>query len=148
MRTDLDLAIPSPAEMEKMGNRFLKAVDAFDEDHHVPVIHFEKGDRHIDVMTPYLEAATGPAVAAIGVTKEFQLVSRPRARTTTPDRRRLPFDLPARTRRWRPAARTSRSTPRTRCYTSARVSVAAPAARSPIRSTRPPPLRRGPGIPR
>jgi hypothetical protein len=74
MRTHLGLPIPSPAVMEKMGNRFRKAVDAFAEDHDIPVIHFKKGDRHIDVMTPYLEAATEPAVVAIGVAQEFQSV--------------------------------------------------------------------------
>ena len=42
--------------MEKMGNRFRKAVDAFAGEHDIPIVHFKKGDRHIDVMTPYLEA--------------------------------------------------------------------------------------------
>ena len=74
MRTHLGQVIPSPAVMEKMGNRFRKAVDAFAEDHDVPIIRFKKGDRHIDVMTPYLEAATEPAVVAIGVAQEFQSV--------------------------------------------------------------------------
>ena len=74
MRTHLGLVIPSPAVMEKMGNRFRKAVDAFAEDHHIPIVHFKKGDRHIDLMTPYLEAATEPAVVAIGVAQEFQSV--------------------------------------------------------------------------
>jgi hypothetical protein len=74
MRTHLGLTIPSPSVMEKMGNRFRRAVDAFAEDHGIPIVHFKKGDRHIDVMTPYLEAATGPAVVAIGVAQEFQSV--------------------------------------------------------------------------
>jgi hypothetical protein len=74
MRTHLGMAIPSPAVMEKMGNRFRKAVEAFAEDHDIPIVHFKKGDRHIDVMTPYLEAATAPAVVAIGVAQEFQSV--------------------------------------------------------------------------
>lgn len=60
--------------MEKMGNRFRKAVDAFAGEHDIPIVHFKKGDRHIDVMTPYLEAATVPAVVAIGVAQEFQSV--------------------------------------------------------------------------
>jgi hypothetical protein len=74
MRTHLGMVIPSPAVMEKMGNRFRKAVDAFAEDHDIPIVHFKKGDRHIDVMTPYLDAATEPAVVAIGVAQEFQSV--------------------------------------------------------------------------
>jgi hypothetical protein len=60
--------------MEKMGNRFRKAVDAFAQDHDIPVIHFKKGDRHIDIMSPYLDAVTEPAVVAIGVAQEFQSV--------------------------------------------------------------------------
>jgi len=74
LRDHLKMPIASPAVMEKMGNRFRKAVDAFAEDHDIPIVHFKKGDRHIDVMTPYLEAATGPAVVAIGVAQEFQSV--------------------------------------------------------------------------
>ena len=42
------MPIASPAVMEKMGNRFRKAVDAFAEDHDIPVVRFKKGDRHID----------------------------------------------------------------------------------------------------
>ena len=74
LRDHLGMPIASPAVMEKMGNRFRKAVDAFAEDHDIPIVHFKKGDRHIDVMTPYLEAATEPAVVAIGVAQEFQSV--------------------------------------------------------------------------
>jgi hypothetical protein len=68
------MPVASPAVMEKMGNRFRKAVDTFAEEHNILVIHFKKGDRHIDVMTPYLEAANEPAVVAIGVAQEFQSV--------------------------------------------------------------------------
>ena len=75
MRDHLGLAIPSPAVMEKMGNRFRKArATPSPRTTTFPIIHFKKGDRHIDVMTPYLEAATGPAVVAIGVAQEFQSV--------------------------------------------------------------------------
>jgi hypothetical protein len=64
LRDHLKMPIASPAVMEKMGNRFRKAVDAFAEDHDIPIVHFKKGDRHIDVMTPYLEAATEQAKGA------------------------------------------------------------------------------------
>jgi hypothetical protein len=74
MRDHLDMPIPSPSIMEKMGNRFRKAVVAFAEDHDIPVVRFKKGDRHIDLMRPHLEAATEPAVVAIGVAQEFQSV--------------------------------------------------------------------------
>jgi hypothetical protein len=74
MRDHLKMPIASPAVMERMGNRFRKAVVAFAEDCDIPIVHFKKGDRHIDVMAPYLEAATEPAVVAIGVAQEFQSV--------------------------------------------------------------------------
>jgi len=74
MRDHLHKPIPSPSIMEKMGNHFRKAVDAFAEEHDIPIVRFKKGDRHIDLMRPYLEAATQPAVVAIGVAQEFQSV--------------------------------------------------------------------------
>ena len=74
MRDHLSKPIPSPSIMEKMGNRFRKAVEAFAEEHDIPVIRFKKGDRRIDVMRPHLDAATEPAVVAIGVAQEFQSV--------------------------------------------------------------------------
>jgi hypothetical protein len=58
MRDHLNKPIPSPSIMEKMGNRFRQAVVTFAEDHDIPVVHFKKGDRHIGLMRPYLEAAT------------------------------------------------------------------------------------------
>ena len=45
MRDHLKKPIPSPSIMEKMGNRFRKAVEAFAEDHDIPVIRFNKRDR-------------------------------------------------------------------------------------------------------
>jgi len=74
MREHLKKPIPSPSIMEMMGNRFRRAVVAFAEDFDIPIIHFKKGDRHIDLIRPYLEAATEPAVVAIGVAQEFQSV--------------------------------------------------------------------------
>ncbi len=74
MRDHLKKPIPSPSVMEKMGNRFREAVTTFADVHDIPVIRFKKGDRHIDLMRPYLEAATAPAVVAIGVAQEFQSV--------------------------------------------------------------------------
>lgn len=74
MRDHLDMPIPSPAVMEKMGNRFRKAVTAFAQEHDIPIVHFKRGDRRIDIMRPYLEAAAEPKVAAIGVAQEFQSV--------------------------------------------------------------------------
>ena len=66
--------IPSPAILEKIGSAFRRAVASFAKDNHVPVVRFNKTDRKIDRMRPYLarQAATGRAgVAAIGVAQEF-----------------------------------------------------------------------------
>ena len=74
MTDHLGLKVPSPAVMERIGNRFRDAVKSFASDHKIPVVRFAKGDRQIDVMRPYLEGATGPGVVAIGVAQEFQSV--------------------------------------------------------------------------
>ena len=66
--------IPSPAILEKIGTAFRRAVASFAEDNQIPVVRFNKTDRKIDRMRPYLarQAATGRAgVAAIGVAQEF-----------------------------------------------------------------------------
>lgn len=69
--------IPSPALMEKIGNRFRRDVTRFAETVGVPMIRFGKGDRKADVMRPYLQAAertNTPGVVAIGLAQEFQSV--------------------------------------------------------------------------
>ncbi|MFN0026402.1 MAG: hypothetical protein ACKV2O_04335 [Acidimicrobiales bacterium] len=83
MTGHLGKPFPSPALMEQIGNRFRKAVDAFAVKHSVPVVRFGKDDRQIDVMRPYLDAATSPGVVAIGVAQEFQKVFTG-TRTTSP----------------------------------------------------------------
>ena len=80
----LDHEIPSPAIFEKIGTAFRRAVASFAEDNHIPVVRFNKTDRKIDRMRPYLarQAATGrPGVAAIGVAQEFAPVSTATKRT-------------------------------------------------------------------
>lgn len=74
MKEHLGLPIASPAIFNKIGNAFRRAVSAFAEDNDIPVVRFKKGDRRIDVMRPYLDQMTAPAVAAIGVAQEFQWV--------------------------------------------------------------------------
>jgi hypothetical protein len=69
--------IPSPAILERIGTAFRRAVGSFAADNVIPVVHFGKDDRKIDVMRPYLaaQAASGrPGVAAIGVAQEFARV--------------------------------------------------------------------------
>lgn len=70
--------IPSPAVVNRIGERFREAVRRFAEGNHIPVVRFTKGDRKIEVMRRYLarQAATGRSgVAAIGVAQEFQRVA-------------------------------------------------------------------------
>src|SRR5260221_7967590 len=74
----LGLPVPSPAAFEKIGTRFRQAVKGFAEANDIPVVHFSKGDRKIDVMRAHVDrqAATGRSgVAAIGVAQEFQRVT-------------------------------------------------------------------------
>src|SRR5215470_551259 len=57
-----------------MGNAFRDAVAAFAEERGIPVLHFGKDDRQIEIVRPYFEQARGPGVVAIGVAQEFQSV--------------------------------------------------------------------------
>ena len=74
MTEHLGKPLPSPAIMEQIGNRFRRDVARFAKTNQVPVVRFGKGDRQIDVVRPYLDAATGPGVVAIGCAQEFQSV--------------------------------------------------------------------------
>lgn len=77
MTQHLGYPIPSPAILEKIGTAFRRAVGAFAEADHIPVVRFGKGDRKIDMMRRHLaaQAATGrTGVAAIGVAQEYQNV--------------------------------------------------------------------------
>jgi hypothetical protein len=73
----LGFPIPSPAIFDQIGGRFRRAVARFARDNEVPVVGFGKGDRKIEVMGPYLEAAAAGGVAkvaAIGVAQEYAKV--------------------------------------------------------------------------
>jgi hypothetical protein len=70
--------IPSPALMDRIGQRFRRAVDSYAEANHIPVVRFAKGQRKVDVMRPLMRraAATGRSqVVAIGVAQEFAQVA-------------------------------------------------------------------------
>ncbi len=67
--------IPSPALFRPMGEGFRAAVGAFAKEHEIPVIRFKPGQRKLDVVRPYLDAATEPGVVAIGVAQEMQRVT-------------------------------------------------------------------------
>ena len=70
--------IPSPAVVNRNGERFREAVRLFADDNHIPVVRFAKGDRKIAVMSKHLarqELSGRSGVAAIGVGQEFQRVA-------------------------------------------------------------------------
>ena len=76
--------IPSPAVVNRIGERFRAGVRRFAEANRIPVVRFARGDRKIERMTPYLarQAATGRSgVAAIGYAQEFQYVATCRVHT-------------------------------------------------------------------
>jgi hypothetical protein len=77
MTHHLGYPIPSPALMEKIGTRFRTSVKVFADSLGVPVVHFAKDDRKIDLMRPLMaaQAETGRSgVVAVGVAQEFQNV--------------------------------------------------------------------------
>jgi hypothetical protein len=77
MTRHLGCRIPSPAVMEKIGTAFRRSVKTFADEHEIPVVRFNKGDRKVEVMRRYLtaQAKTGRSgVAAIGVAQEYQNV--------------------------------------------------------------------------
>jgi hypothetical protein len=66
--------VPSPVLFNKIGLAFRKAVLEFAEVNDIPLVRFAKTDRKIDVIRPYLDAASEPGVVAIGMAQEFQSV--------------------------------------------------------------------------
>jgi hypothetical protein len=77
MRDHLGMPIPSPAVMERIGNRFRDAVKRYTASHDIPTVRFGKDDRQIDLMRPYLQAAAAAGragVVAVGTAQEFQSV--------------------------------------------------------------------------
>lgn len=70
--------IPSPAVVNRIGERFREAVRRFADRNGIPVVKFKKGDRKIDLMRKHLarQERTGRSgVAAIGTAQEFQWVA-------------------------------------------------------------------------
>lgn len=73
----LGYRIPSPAVLGKIGTAFRRSVNSYAEVNHIPLIHFTKEDRKIDVMRRYMLAQerTGRSgVVAVGVAQEYQNV--------------------------------------------------------------------------
>ena len=57
MTQHLGMPIPSPALLDKIGQRFRRAVESFAEANGIPWVRFSKDDRKADVMAPYLRPA-------------------------------------------------------------------------------------------
>ncbi len=83
MTEHLGKPFPTPALMEHSGNRFRNDVDKYAKANGIPMVRLGKKDRQIDVIRPFLDAATAPAVVAIGVGQEFQSVFTGTRRTTS-----------------------------------------------------------------
>ena len=89
----LGFPVPSPALLEKIGNRFRREVKAFADEHNVPVLTLKKpdrtrwDDRKLDHVRPYLEKAEAEhrtGVVAIVQAQEFQWVFSAKNRSSTP----------------------------------------------------------------
>ena len=58
--------IASPAALGKISQGFRAAVRRYAEDNQIPWVSFRKGDRKLDVMRPYLDAAERAGVEGGG----------------------------------------------------------------------------------
>jgi len=71
LREHLGNPIPSPALFEPMRERLVRGVEVFAEEHDVPLIHFERGQRKDDVAAKYRAKFDAPeGVVFIGVAQE------------------------------------------------------------------------------
>src|SRR5207253_6252619 len=73
LRWQRKFKIPSSAAFGKIGEEYVKAVYRFAEAHHIPVVHFKKGQNKEEVARPYLEAAANEGkdrVVLIGIAQE------------------------------------------------------------------------------
>ena len=73
LRWQRKFKIPSSAAFGKLGEAYVKAVYQFAEGHHIPVVHFQKGQKKEEVARPYLEAAAREGqdrVVLIGIAQE------------------------------------------------------------------------------
>jgi hypothetical protein len=69
--------VASPAALGKIKELFTQSVRRYAQDNGIPWVTFATGDRKIDVMQPYLDAAEAAGtskVVAIGAAREFQWV--------------------------------------------------------------------------
>ena len=66
LRWQRKFKIPSSAAFGQIGEAYVKAIHKFAEGHHIPVVHFQKGQNKEEVARPYLEAARGTPRARAG----------------------------------------------------------------------------------
>ncbi len=90
----LGFPIPSPALLQRIGNRFRRDVKAFAAEHDIPILSLKKpdrtrwDDRKLDHVGPYLEAAEAQGrfgIVAIVAAQEFAWVFSAKNRSSTPD---------------------------------------------------------------
>src|SRR2546430_16295439 len=70
LRWQRKFKIPSSAAFGQIGEAYVKAIHKFAEGHHIPVVHFQKGQNKEEVARPYLEAAAREGqdwVVSIGI---------------------------------------------------------------------------------
>ena len=73
LRWQRNYPIPSSAAFGKIGDAYVKAVYRFAEAHHIPFVHFKKGEKKEETARPYLDAAAREGkdrVVLIGVAQE------------------------------------------------------------------------------
>jgi hypothetical protein len=89
----LGFPIPSPALLEKIGNRFRRDVKSFAADHQVPILRLKKpdrtrwDDRKLDHVRPYFDKAEAEGrtgVVAIVAAQEYQWVFSAKNRSEKP----------------------------------------------------------------
>ena len=93
LTSHLGFPIPSPALLEKIGNRFRREVKAFAGEHNIPILALAKpdrtrwDDRKLDHVRPYLDAAQAEGrtgAVAIVQSQEFQWVFSAKNRSKVP----------------------------------------------------------------
>jgi hypothetical protein len=73
LRWQRKFKIPSSAAFGQIGDGYVKAIYRFAEQHHIPVVKFEKGQKKEDVAQPHLDAAAREGkdrVVLIGIAQE------------------------------------------------------------------------------
>ncbi len=93
--------IPSPVLLGDITQRFVAAVKSFAEEHRVPLIHFEPGQRKDDVAAEYRRAFDqAEGVVFIGVAQEKAKAFKAQKKEQKHEKRDLTRPLQTGKRRW------------------------------------------------